>query len=264
MPSAWFERVQKKYTADAAYRETSKEKAAFDAIRRAEYQYGVRLRKLAAHVGHLVNAFPAGDAQAAETIQKLLRAYAEGLTPWAEATAASMLADVSRRDEVQWAKMTKNMSVALRREIMTAPTGLILAKLQAEQVHYIKKIPLDAAERVHKLTMEALVQSTRASAIAKEIRRQQQVSENYATMLARTEVGRVTTNLTQGRATYVGSEGYIWRTAEDSDVRPSHRAMEGKFVRWDKPPTLDKLTGHAGALPNCRCYPEVVIPDMYN
>jgi uncharacterized protein with gpF-like domain len=40
--------------------------------------------------------------------------------------------------------------------------------------------------------------------------------------------------------------------------------MEGKFVRWDEPPTLDNLTGHAGALPNCRCRPEPVIPDEFN
>ena len=36
--------------------------------------------------------------------------------------------------------------------------------------------------------------------------------------------------------------------------------MEGKFVRWDSPPTLDGMTGHAGEFPNDRCYPEPVIP----
>ena len=36
--------------------------------------------------------------------------------------------------------------------------------------------------------------------------------------------------------------------------------MEGKFVSWDSPPTLDGMTGHAGEFPYCRCYPEPVIP----
>ncbi|MEG2569432.1 MAG: phage head morphogenesis protein, partial [Acinetobacter sp.] len=66
---------------------------------------------------------------------------------------------------------------------------------------------------------------------------------------------------TQARAVNLGSEGYIWRDSDRVDVRPSHHAMNGKFVYWDKPPTLDRLTGHAGCLPNCYCYPEPVIPD---
>jgi len=87
------------------------------------------------------------------------------------------------------------------------------------------------------------------------------VARSRALLIARTEVTRTATTLTQARAEHIGSEGYIWRTAGDGDVRPSHRAMNGKFVRWDSPPTLDNLTGHAGCVPNCRCYAEPVIPD---
>jgi uncharacterized protein with gpF-like domain len=46
----------------------------------------------------------------------------------------------------------------------------------------------------------------------------------------------------------------LWRTARDGDVRASHKAMEGKQVDWNRPPTLDGMTGHAGSLPNCRCF----------
>ena len=68
------------------------------------------------------------------------------------------------------------------------------------------------------------------------------------------------TALTKARAEDVGSDGYIWRSVRDGATRPSHRAMEGKFVKWGEPPTLDGMTGHAGEFPNCRCYPEPVIP----
>jgi hypothetical protein len=37
--------------------------------------------------------------------------------------------------------------------------------------------------------------------------------------------------------------------------------MNGQVVAWDDPPTLDGLTGHAGALPNCRCIPLPIIPE---
>jgi SPP1 gp7 family putative phage head morphogenesis protein len=116
---------------------------------------------------------------------------------------------------------------------------------------------------VHKLTYEGLSDATRADEIKKMILKSGEVTESRATLIARTEVGRASTNLARSRAQYVGSDGYIWRTAHDHDVRESHRKMEGKFVRWDRPPTLDGLIGHAGALPNCRCYPEPVLPDHY-
>lgn len=240
-----------------------RDKQAYERVRRAELQYGIKLRKLARHCGDIIAAFPPGDPLALPHILKVLKEYAAALGPWANVTAAGMLADVGARDKILWAEVTKGMSQALRHELNNAPTGMVYAVLQARQVELIRSIPLDAAERVHKLTMEGMINSTRASEIANEIRRSGKVSESKATLIARTEVGRASTNLGQARAEYVGSEGYIWRTARDSDVRQSHRLMEGKFVSWSSPPTLDKLTGHAGCVPNCRCYTEIVLPDGY-
>ena len=86
-------------------------------------------------------------------------------------------------------------------------------------------------------------------------------TRSRAMLIARTEVGRVSGEMTKARAMTAGSDGYIWRSAEDRDVRPSHKKMNGRFVKWNEPPTLDNLTGHAGCLPNCRCYMEPVIAD---
>jgi SPP1 gp7 family putative phage head morphogenesis protein len=242
---------------------TRQEKQAYQNVRRAELQYGIRLRKLARNVGEIVNVFPPGDPQAMPKLTELLRKYAEMIRPWAQTVAASMLADVSYRDEKNWNELAKTMGVALRQEMLKAPTGETLKLLQAEQVRLIQSIPLEAAERVHKLTMEGLISSARFDEIKRDIQRTTHVTESRATLIARTEVGRASTNLTQARATYIGSDGYVWRTSRDADVRPSHRKMEGKLVKWDKPPTLDNLTGHAGCLPNCRCYPEVIVPDIF-
>lgn len=209
----------------------------------------------------MVNGFPPGDPAALPTIEQVLRAYADALTPWATATAQTMLREVNRRDETAWAEYSRELSRALRTEIRTAPTGAAMQALLAEQVTLIKSIPLDAAQRVHRLTLEGIEDSTRASVISKEIQRSGDVAESRADLIARTEVARTASTLTQARAEHVGSEGYIWRTSGDSDVRESHRDMNGKYVRWDSPPTLDKMTGHAGQFPNCRCYPEPVIPE---
>uniref|UniRef100_A0A3B0MF58 Phage head morphogenesis domain-containing protein n=1 Tax=Arsenophonus endosymbiont of Trialeurodes vaporariorum TaxID=235567 RepID=A0A3B0MF58_9GAMM len=56
------------------------------------------------------------------------------------------------------------------------------------------------------------------------------VTASRAKMIARTELGRATQALTQARALAIGSTGYIWRTAHDGDVRPSHKKLEGQFI----------------------------------
>ena len=192
----------------------------------------------------------------------MLGKYAEALAPWAERAAAQMLAEVDARDRGMWEQLSDEMSRELRKEIRTAPTGARMQALLQEQVTLITSLPKDAAQRVHELTLAGIEDSTRAKEIAKEIARSGEVSVSRANLIARTEVARTASTLTQARAEHVGSEGYVWRTSGDSDVRHSHKQMNGKFVRWDSPPTLsDGTTTHAGQIYNCRCYPEPVIPE---
>jgi SPP1 gp7 family putative phage head morphogenesis protein len=155
--------------------------------------------------------------------------------------------------------MAKELSRGLREEIRNAPTGRVMRELLADQVTLIQSIPLEAAQRVHRLTLEGLEDSTRFQEIAKEIQRSEEVSTSRAVLIARTEVSRTSTTLTQARAQSIESPGYTWTTSHDGAVRPSHKAMDGKFIAWDSPPTLDGLTGHCGCLPNCRCWARVAL-----
>lgn len=204
-----------------------------------------------------------GPLKASSKIEEALRAYSDLLTPWAETVARFMVSEVARRNLKGWEKNADEMSRALRVELEQAPTGSIYAGLMREQVDLIKSIPLDAAKRVHDLTTGAMVSGDRASSLVAEIMRSGEVSASKARLIARTEVSRTASNFTQARARYVGSEGYIWRSSGDGDVRPTHRAMNGKYVRWDDPPKTDKGLApyHAGCGPNCRCFPDPVLPD---
>lgn len=230
-------------------------------MRRAEEQFARQLRKIARHVGDIVRGFDPNDPEFAAKVNEAMAGYAEVIEPWAKRTSERMLLDVTARDAKAWASHSTDMSAALKIELETAPIGPMLQAIQDEQVALIKSLPLEAGERVSKLTLEALFDSSRASEIAKEIARSGDVSISRANVIARTQVSTVASGLVQVRAEHVGSTGYVWRTSRDGDVRPSHRTMQGEFVRWDSPPTLDNLTGHAGALPNCRCYPEPVVPE---
>ena len=228
--------------------------------RGAESRYNSQLRAVAREIGNLTRGF--GVDKPLKLITAL-EGYAQLITPWAKSVAEYMLADVNRRNERAWRETGKEMGKALRMEIAYAPTGQAFSMLLDLQVGLIKSIPLDAAQRVQALTVQGLVTGERAASIAAEIMRTEDVSKSKATLIARTEVARASSVLTESRARFVGSEGYIWRTSRDGDVRPTHRAMEGKYVRWDKPPVTDKGLApyHAGCGPNCRCYPDPVIPN---
>lgn len=236
-------------------------RSAFLRARKVEITYSRQLRKVARHIGDLIRVFNPNSAEDMNRAADALERYAQTLDPWANAVAQRMLAEVAVRDRQSWKAVSAEMGRALHREIETAPTGAAMQRIMAEQVELIKSLPLEAAQRVHKLTMEGIRNGARAAEIADEIMRSGEVSKSRANTIARTEVGRTSTALTQARAEYIGSPGYVWRSARDSDVRPSHKKMEGQFVAWGSPPTLDGLTGHAGTLPNCRCGCEVIVPE---
>jgi SPP1 gp7 family putative phage head morphogenesis protein len=230
-------------------------------IRGTESEYAIALRRLSQHVAAIVNGIKPTTPEAAAIVGRALTKYAESITEWAHSVAGRMLTSVAKTDERQWMALTKEMSFALRQQIKAAPIGATMRQLLDDQVHLIQSIPLDAAQRVHKLVLQNMESGARASSIVDEIMRTGEVSKSRATTIARTETSRVATALTQARAQHIGSDGYIWRSCRDSRVRSSHKKMEGRFVRWDSPPTLDGLVGHAGTLPNCRCYPEPVTPE---
>lgn len=192
-----------------------------------------------------------------------LAQYAEILGPWAHSVADYMLADVSRRNEKAWRETGKEIGRALAVEIAQAPTGMVYQALLQEQVRLIQSLPQKAAQRVHDLAVNARVNGLRHEEVAESILATGKVTAARATLIARTETSRAAVTLTQARAMYAGSPGYIWRTVDDADVRETHQKMEGQYVPWETPPKTDKNLDpyHAGCGPNCRCFPEPVLPN---
>lgn len=228
-----------------------------------EIRYSQQLRKVAGYVDTIVKGFDVNDPHTWPLISASLNEYSNTLHFWAENTAGRIITDVALRDEKTWLIYAQDLSRGIRDQVRNTDIGAVYQKLLNEQVGLIKSLPLNAAQRVHDLSTRALIEGSRASEIAGLIMATGQVTKGRANTIARTEVSRAASAFTQARAENLGSNGYIWRTSEDGDVRDSHREMNGRFVKWDEPPTLDRMTGHAGCLPNCRCYPEPVIPEDF-
>lgn len=243
-------------------RETAK---AFGRAKKTEEAYARRLRKVAVHIGDIVSGFDPGRWESADAVGAILRQYADTiLRPWARSVATKMVAEVDARDRRAWASAGRKIGAALRNEIDATPVGEVIRARLAEQVDLITSLPRDAAERVHRLTLEGISNSARASEIAKEIMRTGEVTKARASMIARTEVGRTATELMRARALSVGSTHYVWKTAGDSDVRADHKKLNGKVFAWGEPPVADERSGakaHPGSIYSCRCYAAPIISD---
>ena len=235
-------------------------------VRHGATTYGRQLAAVARHIGVLAKGY-APDARlalrGASPMAEALRAYAALLRPWAERVASRMVAEVDARDKRAWAGLAKTMGVEMRRELATTQIGVRVEQLIREQVGLITSLPIEAAERAQRLAAEGLADSSRADERAKDIMRTGDVTASRARLIAFTEGGRAASALTEARAESVGSEDYTWRTAEDADVRPDHKILNGRTFRWDSPPIADQRTGmryHPGAGPGCRCYAEPRLP----
>jgi SPP1 gp7 family putative phage head morphogenesis protein len=231
---------------------------------RAELQFARALRKVAARCGALTRGTfdPTKPMGSSAKARRALENYGQTLQQWAKATAARMVADVSRRDEKFWYEQSKLVGKLLKAEIKNAPTGIAVRERTAEAAALITSLPLEAAQRIEKYAVEYMTQGIRASELAKRVMATGEVTKARANLIARTETSRTAGLLQEVRAKSVGSDGYVWTSSQDWDVRDRHKELDGKFFRWDAPPIAGERGEryHPGAGPNCRCFAFVILP----
>jgi SPP1 gp7 family putative phage head morphogenesis protein len=239
----------------------------FRKARLAQAAFERNLNGVARQINLLIRGItPTGKMTQADLrkLRELLRQYSHTLEPWAVSITERMQSEVSQRDATAWGQLGESLGRELRKEIDHAPTGRELRSLMAEQVKLITTMPIEAANRVQEYAFKLLTSSGRAEELQREILRTGAVTLGVAQRIARTQVATTASTLTRVRAEHLGSEGYFWRTARDKQVRPSHRKLEGKFIKWGDPPVVDDKgrRAHAGTDYNDRCYPEPVLPDV--
>ena len=226
----------------------------FRMAKRMENDFLRSLNQVVRQIDNIIKGFVhSGDIKNPREIVQMLENYAQLITPWAKNLSNKMISEVSRKNLKAWNTQGDDIGRALRKELgIETNTGFVFAKLLNEQVDLIKSLPLEAAIRVHKLTSEALITSARPKEIAAEILKTGEVTKSRATLIARTEVARTSSKLTEARSEELGITHYYWRTSKDGDVRHSHKEMDGKIIAWAEPPTLsDGTITHAGQIYNC-------------
>lgn len=87
------------------------------------------------------------------------------------------------------------------------------------------------------------------------IEKRVEAAKRKADFLAKNETNRMVNEYKREEYQTYGITQYIWRTMEDSRVRPYHASLNGKIIDYDNPPIQDEYgnRAHAGEYYNCRC-----------
>ena len=166
---------------------------------------------------------------------------------------------VSAFSKAQWAKQAQAaMGVDLSAiEPDLAPT---IKAFRQSHVDLIRTMTESKVERVRAI-LEDAGPGSRVETIRNRLMEDEGVSKRQAGLIARDQVLKLNSAVTQKRHEAAGLTEYIWRTSGDASVRPEHRKLEGKRFRYDQPPVVAKNGDRArpGEYFQCRCTMEPVI-----
>ena len=244
--------------------------------RRAEREYQRQLRDVARQVRGVVDDSRLSVLQK----QQALRFYSRHLESWALETSTQMVLTANRKNMTQflsqfrhagpnnpkarqfraanWFNFSESMGQALA-ELMLSPMGAEMAEVIIQNQKLITSLPDEAADMLNERLQKGLVTGLRPEELAQSLSEVGNITMIRANTIARTEIGKTQSLLTEKRALHAGSEAYFWRTAEDRNVRDSHAELNGMVIFWSAPPLVDGQRGHAGTFYNDRCYAEPIL-----
>ena len=132
-----------------------------------------------------------------------------------------------------------------------------LKLFQTQNTDLITKMGLDQKARVEQTLYSNLSQGNGIEKIQEELSKSEGIGENRARLIARDQTNKFNGQLTQLRQQEVGITSYVWTTAQDERVRPTHKVLDGETFSWEKGPKI----GHPGSEINCRCIAQPIITD---
>lgn len=180
----------------------------------------------------------------------------------------SMLGGVAKVNARSWREAAfkstraKEVYKGLQDEIKSQGFGAALRRLVRSNAKLISTIPQDVAKQVTAHAQKMQQEGKRALEIEKFIEaKRKDLTVTQIRRIARTEVSKAESDLTEIRASNLGINWYQWISSEDQRVRTSHRFMHNVLVAFNDPPNPEVLAGekkaannyHAGRIWNCRC-----------
>lgn len=132
----------------------------------------------------------------------------------------------------------------------------LLRAWELENLKLIRSIPERYVDDLQGTIIRAINEGQSVTDLRDTIRATYDQPVNRASLIARDQIGKLHSRLTQYRQESIGIKSYRWRGVMDLRERPHHRRREGDIIQWSKPP----YDGHAGQPIGCRCWAQPVWP----
>lgn len=113
----------------------------------------------------------------------------------------------------------------------------------------IKSLSQQHLYRIEFAVMASLQAGTLNISLADDLSKIEGITQNRARLIARDQLGKINSRLSQIRQQSLGITHYTWSTSLDERVRKRHANWEGDLIAWDSPPP----DGHPGQPIQCRC-----------
>lgn len=196
----------------------------------------------------------------AEALARIVQNIREQFAPAERVLEVSAQVAVNRTSAFNKQQITNQLKGVLGVDIFLAEPELAdeLAAAVAENVAKIESIPAQYFDDIEAIVLRGFRAGRRAEVLGEEISDRFGVSRKRGAFIARDQIETLNGNLTRNRQINLGIPGYIWRTALDERVRPSHADLEGEPFGWDDPPVTNSSgdRNHPGQDFNCRCVAE--------
>lgn len=160
------------------------------------------------------------------------------------------LAELTSRHARRWASFVKSHTkVDPWPYIDVAANRSRISVYQERMTSLIRSINEQARKDVSEVVWKGVVDRTPPRAIGKAIAERLSVARSRANFIASDQANKVHALLNQIRQEEAGLDEFMWETAKDSRVRPTHAAQQGKVFKYSKPPSI----GLPATEPRCRC-----------
>lgn len=130
---------------------------------------------------------------------------------------------------------------------------------------YIKKFSDEQIKDLRAMVKANGETGYRFDRLVDQVEQRYSVTKSKAEFLARQETAMFVSKARQTRFEDAGVTEYIWRTSGDSEVRDSHKKLNGRTFKYSQPPVVDEVTGRRGNPGqdyNCRCVDEALLPAL--
>lgn len=172
-------------------------------------------------------------------------------------------ADVGRRVAAhQGAELQRQAHAALGVPVMTLDPSIpgVIEGFVHENVSLINKLRGRVLDDLEAIIVRAYSDGARAETIAPEIAARFDIAERHARWIARDQISRLNSKVTEARHRELGITSFMWMTMNDGRVRPEHVVLHEKVFRYDNPPA-EGIPGRTRK-PGCRCGQQPVFDEL--